>query len=144
MVSRLIYVSTGRHDLQKTDIEDILACANERNSQNDVTGLLLYDGRGFIQMLEGPLDVVDEIFSSIAKDQRHSNISVILTQTDMPRQFGGWSLGYSLINDLRLLDGESWFPLTERTLDMALPDALDPIIRALFASFQTVQAQAAD
>jgi hypothetical protein len=138
-VCRLIYVSTASDSLAKEDVEAILATARRENADHDVTGMLLYDSTSFLQLLEGPQEGVSRIFDSICEDDRHHNVVVIQRQTDVARQFPNWTMGYSLLSDPRILQGEGWFPLTQSQLDKSLPENVDPAIRVLLTSFLSVR-----
>lgn len=136
--ARLIYVSTARPDLTFADIEGILDTARTRNAAEDITGLLLFDGSSFMQLLEGPEDAVERVFSSIADDARHTGIVRIHSETGVTREFSDWAMGYSLLNDPRAPAGAKWFPLTNAILVKHLPAGMTPWIRNLFLSFLSV------
>lgn len=136
--ARLIYVSTARPGLIFADIEAILDAARTRNASEDITGLLLFDGSSFMQLLEGPEDAIERIFSSIAEDDRHTGIVRIHSETDVEREFSDWAMGYSLLDDPRAPSGAKWFPLTNTLLVKHLPAGMTPWIRNLFLSFLSV------
>jgi len=48
----LIYVSTSVKLLNDEELLDILKVSRENNSGKDITGLLLYKGGNFMQVLE--------------------------------------------------------------------------------------------
>lgn len=136
--ARLIYVSTARPGLIFADIEAILDAARSRNAAEDITGLLLFDGSSFMQLLEGPEDAIERVFSSIADDDRHTGIVRIHSETDVEREFSDWAMGYSLLDDPRAPSGSAWFPLTNSLLVKHLPAGMTPWIRNLFLSFLSV------
>ncbi|WP_421784974.1 BLUF domain-containing protein [Hyphobacterium sp.] len=138
-VSRLIYISTAKSGVTKKDVENILATARRVNAERGITGMLLYDSTSFMQLLEGPQDNVSKTFDEICRDGRHHNVVLIMRQTGVPRQFPNWTMGYSLLDDPRILQGEGWFPLTLSQLEKSLPAAIDPDIRVLFTSFLSVR-----
>lgn len=49
----LIYVSTAREEFDETELARILDTAVRRNGERNVTGMLLYAGGTFMQVLEG-------------------------------------------------------------------------------------------
>ena len=58
MISQLIYTSDAAEGLTDADLGCILATSQRNNAEMGLTGMLLY-GRGrFIQVLEGPPDVL--------------------------------------------------------------------------------------
>ena len=54
MLTTLIYRSHIRDDEPVKKIEEMVSIANRRNMQSDVTGILLFNGSHFFQLLEGP------------------------------------------------------------------------------------------
>ena len=69
-----------------------------------ITGMLLSAGRSFLQVIEGERKKVDKLVSSIKKDDRHRNITVIIREPIAKRSFGDWTMGYA---DLKKLDVET-------------------------------------
>jgi hypothetical protein len=91
----ILYVSKsdlGSGDGQQ-EVERIVIGARGRNSANGITGMLVFTGDHFAQLLEGPAQSVDLIISSIRLDSRHHSL-VEFTQLIEKRAFGAWSLGY--------------------------------------------------
>lgn len=75
-----------------TEIEQILSVARQRNQAHQVTGALLYSDGFFIQVLEGQLQEVEDIFESIQCDTRHRNIAVLHYNKIDQRSFADWSM----------------------------------------------------
>jgi hypothetical protein len=96
MFYRLLYISTARKDFNAADLDGIMKIAQKRNRANKVTGLLVFDGRRFMQYLEGEESVVRATFARIELDLRHYAV-VILKKSEGPeRQFGDWDMAYRL------------------------------------------------
>ena len=53
-MKRLIYISTAIDTIQESDIDDIVATAQRVNEVQSLTGVLLFNGLNFLQLLEGP------------------------------------------------------------------------------------------
>jgi hypothetical protein len=93
-VLSLAYVSSAAVAFTDDDIAAVLTLSRSNNASLDITGVLLYrDGR-FIQILEGPDDVVRERFAVIAADPRHRGIHTVSEETIDGRQFPEWTMGY--------------------------------------------------
>ncbi|QZH74182.1 MAG: BLUF domain-containing protein [Erythrobacter sp.] len=73
-------------------LDDIRAVSIARNSQLDVTGLLIVTVLYFAQVLEGPEDAVDEVMRSIAADPRHHEIVVVRRNVLKRLQFPLWRM----------------------------------------------------
>jgi len=98
MLSTLIYRSRMQEGLAAHEIEAITSAARARNDALQVTGILLFDGLHFIQVLEGPDVAVDGLFESISRDQRHCHVVRLLRDYAPSRRFA--SMGMELL-DLR-------------------------------------------
>ncbi len=59
-----------------------------------VSGMLVYHGGSFLQVLEGAEENVATVFESIERDPRHDRTKVLLRQTIERREFGEWSMGF--------------------------------------------------
>ena len=91
---RLIYVSTARPGLAEADILSILNTSQSNNEERYITGYLAHNVDSFMQMLEGSRAEVEEIFSRILKDDRHSGVVRILAEKAERRAFPTWSMNY--------------------------------------------------
>jgi hypothetical protein len=102
VIIQLAYVSTAARVMQREDLVQLLERAREINAGKDITGLLLYQGGHFMQVLEGNPDQVRPLFAHIAHDPRHYRISVLFDQEISQRQYADWSMGF------QALDGSEW------------------------------------
>ncbi|MFT4831499.1 MAG: hypothetical protein ACI815_001147 [Psychroserpens sp.] len=92
MVFHLTYRSKAKSGLSANEIQDILKLARKRNSQNDITGCLLYNKGNFIQILEGEKQLVKEIFISINNDDRHNDVDILSEGVSQKRIFADWDM----------------------------------------------------
>lgn len=90
---RLLYSSKSKSDITGQDIADILATSQKNNQLEDITGILVYGGNLFMQVLEGPELAVLKLYVKICEDERNSlNKIIYISYTDR-RMFGDWSMG---------------------------------------------------
>lgn len=89
-------------------VSQIVAVSRERNARLDVTGMLIFTGDHFAQVLEGPEAGLDLLMPSIRRDERHHSLQESAQRIET-RSFGEWRMGY---------DGQSTY--------------VDRLIRALF------------
>lgn len=126
---QITYISTAR--LSDGDpLATIERHAVQRNAREDLSGLLLYDGVRFLQVIEGPAAVVDAAFKRIAADPRHFAIVVLRDRTVDYRSFGGWAM---LCRSAGQVDGAL------ATLVTAFVRTADPSTRGLFESFAQIR-----
>jgi hypothetical protein len=113
----LIYVSTSTNEMSDGELDEILATAVRNNKPRNITGMLLYAGGNFMQVLEGEESKVDEVFSRIATDPRHAGIMVISKELVAKRDFSDWSMGFRRLieEDAKLHPG--WAPYFSQGFD---------------------------
>lgn len=95
----LVYVSLASQDFDLEQLEELLRESQENNRKLNITGMLLYRDRFFIQALEGEEDVVMPLYEAIAEDERHRNVLLVYKNTITQRSFPDWSMGFNLIGD---------------------------------------------
>ena len=88
MLTTIIYRSHICDNVSFKSIEAMVARANERNGQADVTGILLFNGTHFFQLIEGPEEKVQDIYQHICRDPRHYNLVELLCDYAPSRRFG--------------------------------------------------------
>lgn len=102
MLERLVYVSTAAPGLTLPIAQRIVARAQVRNRQLDVTGMLLYVHPGFVQVLEARSEVLDEVAARIAADPRHHDMRIIERTPITTRRFDRWNMGLLVTDTLAL------------------------------------------
>ncbi|NIB42376.1 BLUF domain-containing protein [Pseudomaricurvus alkylphenolicus] len=91
---RLIYTSRVSETFKSSDIEGILEVARGKNERNNVTGLLCFNRRFFLQCLEGSRAKVNQTYHQILNDPRHEEIVMLNYQEIISREFDRWNMGY--------------------------------------------------
>lgn len=91
---QIMYISSTTGPLSSADCAVIARNSARRNSADDVTGLLLFNSRRFLQVLEGPKDAVERVYARIARDGRHGALVKLREKTIEQREFGEWGMAY--------------------------------------------------
>lgn len=89
----VIYVSdraTGLSD--HTIIDEIVLPSGNKNRRLDITGCLWFSKNRFLQILEGPREAVEGVYSAILRDNRHTNIQTISSSPVTNRSFSRWGM----------------------------------------------------
>lgn len=94
MTVRLIYASKSCVEISKNDIDQILSTAKSRNQELLIGGVLYFSCDWFLQALEGSRESVNDLYSKILRDRRHTNAVIIKYDYIQRRNFGTWSMGY--------------------------------------------------
>jgi hypothetical protein len=90
----LIYVSSAEMLMSSDDLMFLLTECREKNPRVGVTGMLLYKGGNFMQMLEGEQSVIMALYEKIKRDRRHKDVIKILDGQIQQRNFENWSMGF--------------------------------------------------
>ena len=89
-----IYVSSARVPADAAMLDDILSVSVRNNEAAGITGMLLYAGGTFMQVLEGEEQAVSATHERIKRDSRHMGIIVLEHAPIESRSFVRWSMGY--------------------------------------------------
>jgi hypothetical protein len=76
------------------ELKEILVKSRKNNAEKSITGMLLYYGGTFIQLLEGKKQDVEYIYNKIELDARHMNLLKLITGEEDTRNFPDWSMGF--------------------------------------------------
>lgn len=90
----LVYVSSAVRTFSQSQLIALLVQSRENNARSDITGMLLYKGGNFMQVLEGEEEAVTALYAAIGRDPRHRGLFVILQGSQAERQFPEWSMGF--------------------------------------------------
>lgn len=121
------YVSTATAPFDDERLADLLTQSRRSNHAHDLTGMLLYRRGRFFQVIEGPQDAVEHLMDAIRRDDRHSDVRILLSERIDERRFTEWTMGYESI-------GVPTSPAPEGfrdTFDDLESDDDDAIIRAV-------------
>lgn len=88
MLTTIIYRSHLCDNVPFKALEGMVADARRLNEQASVTGILLFNGTHFFQLLEGPEENVNAIYERICQDKRHYNVVELLYDYAPARRFG--------------------------------------------------------
>ncbi len=98
---RLIYRSDCTDKLiANEDLRDILQQSAQRNREAGITGLLVLSGDQFLQVLEGPSDAVNTLYSKLISDTRHHDLKLISYELIAERYFDDWGMSLVDLYDL--------------------------------------------
>lgn len=96
---QLIYISERCPMDGDEVINDIKLQAEKNNHKLNITGALLFNERYFLQYIEGEVNSVNTLYTTICSDPRHSNVRLLLRKGIEKRDFSRWSLGVKKLLD---------------------------------------------
>ena len=91
---RLTYISRYNSYNLKGEVSSILAQAQQNNSQNGITGALIFNHNYFLQSIEGSRPVINDLLRKLVKDERHFSLQVIECSEIEQRRWDKWSMKY--------------------------------------------------
>ena len=91
---QIMYISTVVGTITPQECAEVAQLSAVNNQRDDVTGLLLFNSRRFLQVLEGPKDAVERIFARIYDDPRHRAVVKLREGAIDTREFGQWAMAY--------------------------------------------------
>lgn len=119
----LIYTSRANLDLTARELNAIHQSARHSNALDGITGILIFNGVNFLQVLEGSSNAVEAMLERLRRDPRHSSLEVRDHRRIDRRQFPQWSM--------ELVRVDTDWQDAQADLDKVLPPTVDPDVRAL-------------
>jgi Sensors of blue-light using FAD len=94
----VIHASRATEHFQEHQIPDLLKQARLANAKHELTGMLLYIGGSFLQVLEGQAELVEAVYATIQRDKRHTQVTLIARDTILERAYEGWTLCHKTLD----------------------------------------------
>ena len=113
----LVYVSSATREMSEKDLVHLLEQSRNRNKRQNVTGMLLYSGGNFFQVLEGDNKDVEEIYESILEDERNKGNIIIIKENIDERTFPDWSMGFKHITTENIKSIEGYTEFLDREIE---------------------------
>jgi hypothetical protein len=128
---QIVYFSKPTRSMTLSEVRDLLIKAKINNHFKDVTGMLLFDGDAFLQVLEGPKDTVTALSEKIERDPRHTQFTSLVERTIPQRDFGDWSMGLAHIEDKQLKSLPGLMDLTSARRILSESGAADNFVEVI-------------
>lgn len=90
----IVYVSLASREMSQAELLTLLDEARVHNEAHGITGLLLYHGYEFLQLLEGERADVEALFAAIHGDERHQQVYTLWEGPLLARSFERWAMGF--------------------------------------------------
>ncbi len=104
---RLIYRSLAKDSTLKSNaVADIYKTAQENNKKDGIVGILILSGKQFLQVLEGPVRYVNQLYHRIGNDPRHDKVELIKYELIDTPYFFDWSMKLLELDNLPAKDKE--------------------------------------
>jgi hypothetical protein len=131
----LTYTSLARLDLDAGDLEAIHRTAREVNALEGITGLLIFNGTHFLQIIEGSPEAIDDLVERLRRDPRHNGFEIRDERAIEQRSFPDWSMELVRVSASYF---EAKDTVSDRLPDATAPDVRDRVVRMTEAISGTV------
>jgi hypothetical protein len=89
-VSRMVAPDAGA-------VAEICRQSQHNNAREGITGLLVFDGAAFCQLVEGPEAALSGLLHRLEGDRRHADMRLLHFGRAPTRRFPSWRLGYAFV-----------------------------------------------
>ena len=137
----VVYASSASQLISPVQLESILLQARKKNATNGITGLLLYEGGNFLQILEGHKHPLEATYNRIKQDSRHKGLITLLSRQIPARNFGNWSMAYTRVTEKKMeaaLPGYNAMLERDPSCPLILNLGINHTIRDLLFSFRKI------
>jgi hypothetical protein len=131
----LTYTSLARLDLEAGDLEAIQRTAREVNALEGITGLLIFNGTHFLQIIEGSPEAIDDLVERLRRDPRHNGFEIRDERAIEQRSFPDWSMELVRVSASYFAAKDT---VSDRLPDATAPDVRDRVVRMTEAISGTV------
>ena len=136
---RLIYVSSAVAELPDAALQAILESAVRHNAPSDITGMLLYCGGNFMQVLEGEEAAVRETYQRICRDPRHKDVYLLGINPLARRDFAAWTMGFRQLAAQDAVQHPAYAPFIGAGFDTFRIDARPGLALEMLQRFSRLQ-----
>lgn len=104
MNKTICYISDSNGFDSLDELKALHTKAKANNLKRNITGVLIYKNKNFLQVLEGKKNIVDKAFETIKHDRRHKNIFKVIDTTIEHRIFEDYNFGFTFIDSKETLN----------------------------------------
>ena len=98
MLTRIYYCSTATEGVGVEAFKQILEVARRNNVARDLSGMLTFNSRIFLQVLEGHRDRINDLYNTLEQDPRHEKLMILKYERIMQRDWADWSMAFAAAN----------------------------------------------
>ncbi len=94
ITQQIMYSSIGRRAFSVAELAEMLEQFRAFNASESISGMLIYHGGCFAQVIEGPREAVHALYARICRDDRHYAVTTLLDRAVDAREFADWSMAF--------------------------------------------------
>ncbi len=100
MLVQCLYASRSKQPITDATVAAVLDASRRNNPPLGITGLLCHTDTLFMQIIEGGRSEVSTLLARIMRDDRHSDMTVLVFDEIEERAFCDWSMGQASLDKL--------------------------------------------
>jgi len=131
----ILYLSQVRTPLSEDDLTSLLETSRVRNRGRNITGLLLYSERQFMQLLEGEEGDVARLYATLAQDPRHTGLVKLADKPIPHRSYTEWSMAFAAVSPERFAHLSGYLGLAQVQFTSATFSVADSALLQLAKEF---------
>lgn len=111
---RVLYVSQAAQRLGVQDVLHLATRSAASNARVNITGLLIFAGGCFLQVVEGEGRAVSYLMERLRHDKRHRDVAIVVDESIRQRSYGEWHMGCHLLESAVGLSDVEWRLIVRR------------------------------
>lgn len=121
----IVYYSKYKGSEENIDqvLDSIEASSKKNNQKHNITGVLFYHNKHFLQILEGEKQNLDGLMQIIHQDDRHHDIHLLIDSKISRRDFDHWNMDCFNLSDDRDLNVEELKKIRDIYLESFKPSS---------------------
>ncbi|WP_052733003.1 BLUF domain-containing protein [Hymenobacter terrenus] len=101
---QLIYMSQATQPFSDDDLVALLRQSRQWNEEQNITGVLLYGNKQFVQVLEADVPALCDLYGKLLRDPRHQTVTRLAYGPIAVRRFAQWSMGFHTASATQLAE----------------------------------------
>lgn len=139
-LSHLLYMSRAVHEWTEESLVALSEDCQRRNTESGLTGLLLHGNGHFLQLLEGRRQPLLLTYDRIRRDDRHTNVTLLLDGAISQRTFPAWAMGVLNVDRRGAVDQQRFRAIVAAFAATPGPMAENATALALLKEFRALAA----
>ena len=132
---QLIYTSHATIPFTEQELVNLLKHSRQWNELVGITGVLLYNDEHFVQVLEGSVEAIGDLYGKLLRDVRHHNVIRLTSGRIAARRFGDWTMSFHAVEPAQMAQVRGYF--TPEHLDLHYQDlhTMDELLLQVIEGF---------
>ncbi len=118
----IMYISKATVVVPQDELIEMVVQWRRNNERDKITGMLLYSGDHYVQLIEGPVENLKKLFSKITQDYHHTDIIKLADGVITQRSFADWTMGFESVAEESLAGIKGYVNPVSAHFEDSLPE----------------------